>query len=370
MNSIPVLLLTLALAVVGQMARAAEPAKEVAMPPVEFVVYSDFQCPFCAQFALPFRELQTKGIEDVKINIQFKHFPLSFHPKAQLAHQASMAAKAQGKFWEMHDLLFANPQRVERDDLVGYAKKLGLNLARFQKDMDSEQTKQAVARDLAEGTKLGVTGTPSYTINGKMYSGTRPFPQLKELIVGDRLRLRALAEVPDSILSRGPADAPVVLELFADLQSPVTKPALAVVTEIMRRYPERVRLQFRNFPLSFHAQAGLAHEAAMTAARDGRFWDFVSYVLDHQDSLREQDLIALAGRLSINATTFEQTLRERRYAPRVEADVRSGQQRGIRGSPVLFVNGKRIDGVPSQQTLMEYVDAALTGNSVVQAQKP
>ena len=160
------------------------------------------------------------------------------------------------------------------------------------------------------------------------------------------------------------------MELFADLQSPVTKPAIAVLNDLMRRYPDRVRLQFRNFPLSFHPQAGLAHEAAMTAARDGRFWEFANYVLDHQDSLREQDLIALAGRLGIGVSAFEQTLRERRYAPRVEADVQAGQQRGIRGSPVVFVNGKRIDGVPSLQMLTEYVDAGLADKPLENAQKP
>ena len=323
------------------------------MPPVEIVLYSDFQCPFCQQFAQPIRELQSKGIDGVKTTVQFKNFPLSIHPNAQIAHQAAMAAKAQGKFLEMHDLLVANQQHVQKDDLVGYAKKLGLDVARFQKDIDSEQTKRAIESDVAEGNKLGVNGTPSYTINGKMYSRTRPFPQLKELIVGDRLRLRALAEVPDSVTSRGPASAPVVLELFADLQSPVTKPTVSVVNELMQRYPERVRLQFRNFPLSFHPQAAVAHEAATTAARDGHFWAFATYVLDHQDSLREQDLIALAGRLGIDATKFEQTIHEHRYAPRVEADVQAGQQRGIRGSPVVLVNGKRIDGVPSLKTLTE-----------------
>jgi protein-disulfide isomerase len=363
----------LALAFTAQVASAAAPGAprdEAALPPVEIVVYSDFQCPFCAQFAQAIRELQAKGIEGVKTSVQFKHFPLSIHPNAQLAHQAAMGAKAQGKFWEMHDLLFANPQRVQKDDLLNYAKKLGLDLARFEQDMESEQSKQAIARDLAEGAALGVNGTPSYTINGKLYSGTRPFSQLKELIVGDRLRLRALAEVPDTVLSRGPSDAPVVLELFADLQSPVTKPALLVLNDLMKTYPEGVRLQFRNFPLSFHPQGALAHEAAMTAARDGHFWAFATYVLDHQDSLREQDLIALAGRLGIDTANFERALREHRYAPRVEADVRAGQQRGIRGSPVVLVNGKRIDGVPSLSALTDYVEAARAIKSLAQVQQP
>lgn len=113
----------------------------------------------------------------------------------------------------------------------------------------------------------------------------------------------------------------------------------------------------------------MAHEAAMTAAREGRFWDFAAYVLDHQNSLREQDLIALAGRLGLDATAFAKTLGTHRYAARVEADVQSGQQRGIRGSPVVLVNGKKIDGVPSPRVLTAYVEAALAAKPETQAQK-
>ena len=356
---------TLLVAAQAAFASAQLPAPPEQVEQFDIVLYSDFQCPFCQQFAQPIRELQAKGLDGVKTTVTFKNFPLSIHPNAQLAHQAAMAAKQQAKFWEMHDLLFANQQRVQRSDLVGYAKKLGLNVARFEKDMDSDQTKKAIAADVAEGTKLGVNGTPSYTVNGKLYSGARP---LAQLIVGDRLRLRALAEVPDRVMSRGPETAPLVLELFADLVSPITRPTVAVINDLMQRYPAAIRLQFRNFPLAFHPQAALAHEAAMTAAKDGRFWELATYVLDHQDSLREQDLIALAGQLGLDATTFEATIHDHRYAPRVEADVQAGQQRGIRGSPVLVVNGTRIDGVPSLKTLTEYVEAALAAGSV--SQKP
>ena len=85
---------------------------------VEIVVFSDFQCPFCAQFAAPIRELETKGIEGVATTVQFKYFPLSFHPDAQLAAQAALAAKEQGKFWEMHDLLFDHQEALTPRDLV------------------------------------------------------------------------------------------------------------------------------------------------------------------------------------------------------------------------------------------------------------
>ncbi len=281
-----------------------------------------------------------------------------------------MAAKEQGKFWEMHDLLFANQRRAQREDLVGAARKLGLDVARFEKDMDSDAVKQAIAADVVEGNRAGVSGTPSYTINGKMYSGTKSLPELKTLIVGDRLRLRALAEVTDAMLSRGPATAPVTLEFFADLESPVSQPALDIIDQVMQKYPAGVRLQFRNFPLSFHPQAALAHEAAMTAGRQGHFWEFATFILAHQDALREQDLIAYAGELGLDPAQFAETLQQHRYAPRVEADLLAGQTRGVRGSPVILVNDKRIDGVPSLKTLTDYVDAALNAAAATQVSKP
>lgn len=349
-----------ALALAAQLAAASPAAAPPAAPvAVEVVVYSDFQCPFCRQFAQPIRELQAKGADGTPVTVTFKHFPLSIHPAAELAHRAALAAEAQGRFWEMHDLLFANPQRVQRADLVAYAKQLGLDQARFENDLDGDAVKRAIAADLAEGTKAGVTGTPSYTINGRMYSGTRSLAQLKELLGGEQRRARALAEIADSTLSQGPADAPVTLELFADLQSPVTKPALAIVHQVRQRYAAAVRVQFRNFPLAFHPQAALAHEAAMAAARGGRFWELVAFILDHQDSLREQDLVAHAGRLGLDPVAFAASLQERRYAPRVETDVSAGQRRGVRGSPTIVIGDKRIDGVPSVEMLRQYIEAAI-----------
>ena len=350
-------------------AQTAPPSPAVGLARVEIVVFSDFQCPFCAHFATAVRELQSKKIDGIPITVRFKHFPLNIHPAAPLAHQASLAAAEQGKFWEMHDLLFAHQSALSRENLLAYAKSLRLNLARFQRDLDSERIKQLLAADKLEAEKLQIQGTPAFFINGNRYSGTRSLEQLKSLVTAEQRRLQALAEITDGLLSKGPADAPVTFELFADLQSPVTRPAIDVLEQMLRKYPSTVRLQFRNFPLSFHPQAALAHEAAMTAAWHGRFWDFATYILDHQDSLKEQDLIAHAGRLGLDEVRFAETLQQHRYAPRVETDVAAGLKRGIRGSPVVFVNGKRIDGVPSVQRLMEYVNAELTAQTAKQSAK-
>lgn len=339
-------------------ARAGErPATEA--PEVTIEVFSDFQCPYCAGLAKPIHELQSKGVEGVRLGVKFRHFPLSFHGDAQLAHQAALAAEQQGKFWEMHDLLFANQAALKRADLVGYAKRLGLNPERFGQDLDGDAGKARIAADQAQGAKAGVNGTPTFFVNGKQYTGAKSYEQLSQLVRDEHNRARALAEITANLMSRGDAQAAVTVEFFADLQSPVSRPAMAALDLIMQQYPTRVRLQFRNFPLAFHADAAMAHDAAMMAAKQGRFWEFATYLLGHQDSLREQDLIAYAGRLGLDEAAFAAAIQERRYRARVEADVMDGLNRGIRGSPVIFVNERRIDGVPSLGMLTEYVEAAL-----------
>ncbi len=345
----------------GLVLRAAEAESTATSLPqkVTIELFSDFQCPFCRHFAESLRPLQAQGAERVDLDVVFKNFPLSFHPDAELAARTALAAEKQGKFWEMHDLLFANQQALKRDDLTRYAETLGLDTERFRADLESEQLAQRIAADKAEGEARGVSGTPAFSVNGRMYSGTKTTEELRKLVQDERARIWALSEVTDERLSKGPADAPVVLELFADLQSPVSIPAMQMVDGAVAKYHGAVRVQFRNFPLAFHRDAPMAHAAAMTAARYGRFWEFAAYILAHQDSLREQDLFAYAGELGLDANSFAEMVRDRRYAPRVDADLAAGVSRGVRGSPVIFVNGRRIDGVPDLRVLTQYVEEEL-----------
>lgn len=363
------------LLVAVQTAGGAAPPPPAKPAPVDIVIYSDFQCPFCRQFAQPTREMRSNGINGVPVTITFKHFPLPFHVNAQLAHQAAEAAKAQGKFWEMHDLLFANQAHLRRADLIGYAETLGLDVARFERDLDSETTKRAIAEDVAEGQRAGITATPSYSINRRKYEGTRTMSQLASLLSGSpttptlqmsdpgsRLPVRAIQvnDITDAMLSIGPSDAPVTIELFADLQSPITQAALEAIERVQHRYPAAVRIQFRSYPLPFHRQALVAHEAAMAAARSGKFWEFTRAVLARQSVIDEDDLVEIARQLGLNEHEFRKALREHRYQARVDLDRDGAARLGVRGSPVLAVNGRRIDGIPSVPALAGSVAEALT----------
>jgi len=132
---------------------------------VTLVEFSDFQCPFCSRAANAVKELKAKYGN--KIHFVFRQFPLSFHQNAHLASQASLAAHAQGKFWEYHDKLFDNQKALERDALEKYAKELGLNVDQFKKALDNKEYAAKVDADMKLGNDVSVSGTPTLFINGK-----------------------------------------------------------------------------------------------------------------------------------------------------------------------------------------------------------
>ena len=116
------------------------------------------------------------------MRIVWKHYPLEMHKDAPLAHFASVAAQQQGKFWEFHDKLFANQSKIKNDDLMKYAREIGLDMKRFQEDLVAPKTKAVVDADIAEVKSLGVTGTPAFYVNGRYLSGAKPFEEFAPLI--------------------------------------------------------------------------------------------------------------------------------------------------------------------------------------------
>lgn len=148
--------------------------------PVTMIEYSDFQCPFCKRVQPTIDKLLTdyKG----KVKLIYRHFPLSFHQYAQKSAEASECAGEQGKFWEMHDKIFENQDRLDVDSLKSYAKELGLNTSNFNKCLDDGKYAQKVKDDMTEGTKYGVKGTPATFINGQMISGAQPYDSFKSVI--------------------------------------------------------------------------------------------------------------------------------------------------------------------------------------------
>jgi protein-disulfide isomerase len=138
--------------------------------PVTIVEYGDFECPHCAEMEPVLREL--RQLAGNTLRVVFRHFPLtSSHPHAELAAEAAEAAGAQGAFWPMHDLLFQNQQALIPSDLVGYAAGLGLDAQQVATDLENRTYKVAVQEDFMGGVRSGVSGTPTFYINGSRYDG-------------------------------------------------------------------------------------------------------------------------------------------------------------------------------------------------------
>lgn len=151
--------------------------------PVTLVEFSDFQCPYCAQAAPELRALAAAYPSQVRL--VFKQFPLEIHSQAQLAAEAAIAAHNQGKFWVMHDAMFAHRNDLSRDGLVALARQNGLDVKRFEADLDSTEVRETIVRDIQDGDRAGVDGTPAVFVNGQRYNGAISIDALKPILDGE-----------------------------------------------------------------------------------------------------------------------------------------------------------------------------------------
>ncbi len=138
---------------------------------VTIVEFSDFECVFCAEFAINTKPVLDKYIENETVRFVFKDFPLSIHPKAPQLAQAAGCAQEQGKFWEYHDLLYENMQEHELNHLSEYANRTGLNMTAFDTCFRNNIRSSEVQNDMMQGQELGVRGTPTFFFNGRRVVG-------------------------------------------------------------------------------------------------------------------------------------------------------------------------------------------------------
>jgi protein-disulfide isomerase len=173
---------------------ADEPARGPADAPVEIVVYSDFQCPYCGRVVPALEKVLEANSETVRL--VFRDFPITaIHPLAVGAAIAARCAHEQGKFWEYHDRLFANQGRLANEDLKQHAAALGLDAEQFSSCLDQEKTRPLVEEAAASGERLGISATPAFFINGRLLSGAQPYEAFQS-IIDDELQRRLEAPQP------------------------------------------------------------------------------------------------------------------------------------------------------------------------------
>lgn len=151
--------------------------------PVKIVECSEFQCPYCKRYIdQTYGTILENYVDTGKASYEFRHFPLSFHQYAQKAAEATECAGEQGKFWEYHDILFANQANLDADSLKAYAVNLGLDATKFDTCLDSGKYEDKITEDMNYCAGKGVSGTPSFIINGQLLVGAQPYSAFQQVI--------------------------------------------------------------------------------------------------------------------------------------------------------------------------------------------
>jgi protein-disulfide isomerase len=366
---------------------SATPLRGPAAARVTLVVFCDFQSPYCARANERLREVQRKYGDIVRI--QYRHNPLPIYPLSQLAAEASAAAGEQGQFWRYHDILFARRDaRPERATLEEYAKELGLDLERFRDALDSERARLLVDADAILAANLEVRGAPVVFVNGRPLRGVTELAKLEQVIdeetagadallasgVAPRELYQRVAQAPvasgapESPLkptaapaapqprhleptavyklevgespSRGPRDAKVTVVLWSDFECGFKCSQLQPVLDaLLAAHPRDVRLVWKFRPVPDHPDALLASEAALAAAKEGKFWQLHDRLFA-EPGLERAKLEEHASKLGLDMTRFRQALDERTYAEQVQADVDLSEKLAIANLPQLFINGR------------------------------
>jgi protein-disulfide isomerase len=377
---------------------------------VTIVEFSDFQCPFCSRVNPTMKQIQDEYGKDVRI--VFKHNPLPFHKQALPAAQLALEARDQGKFWEMHDVLFGNQKALERADLEKHAAKVGLNVAKVKAALDSGKHKAEVDEDQKLARSLGASGTPSFFINGRNLRGAQPFPSFKKVIDEELAKAKALvakgtpraqvyektiengATAPKFIEAPGGGDAPaaknrpdpnqvykvaapaakapskgkkgakVKIYEFSDFECPFCGRVNPTIKQVMDEYGDKVEIVWRNYPLPFHKQAYKAAEAAREVFEQGgdeKFWKYHDLLFANQRALDVDNLVKYAEQVGgIDAGKLKAALDNDKHKAAVKADMDAVAKAGARiGTPSFFINGKLLQGAQPFPAFKAAIDAAL-----------
>jgi protein-disulfide isomerase len=154
--------------------------------PVTIIEFSDFECSYCEKFytqTLPL--IQKNYITTGKLRFVYRDFPIAFHQYAYKAAEAAKCAQEQGKFWEYHDLLFNNQNSLDNSSFIQFAQELRLNETAFNDCLDSGRMNARVQNDINDGSKYGITGTPTFYINGIELAGAQPYSVFEKIIDGE-----------------------------------------------------------------------------------------------------------------------------------------------------------------------------------------
>ncbi len=331
--------------------------------PVTIIQFSDFQCPFCARVLPVAKRILKEYPEQVKW--VFKHYPLPFHTEAHSAHEAVLAAGEQGKFWEMHDLIFSNQDKMKKSHIMEYAGQLNLNTGLFTSSLDSGKYKSLIANDIEEGMSLGVRGVPAFFINWTRFDGLVSFETFKSAI---DLELADIAsheqetgfkltplttEITNSPV-KGPKGAPITIVEFSDFNSSLCAKAAEQVDYIIKKYEGKVNWVFKNNPQDVDA----VHKAAIAAGEQGKFWELHDFIFKDRVE-NDNDCISYSFQLGLDMDLFMKDLNSTKPQTIIDKDRALGEKLGVSDKPTFFINGRKLVGEQSPSSLENMIKGEL-----------
>lgn len=372
--------------------------------PVTLVVWSDFQCPFCARVVPTIEELK-KEYGPKQLRIAWKNFPLPFHANAHKAAEAAMAVHGLGgaeAFWRFHDLVFANQRALSPESYLDWAARAGVDARRVQADLSTGKAVARVDADIALGTRLAVRGTPVFHVNGVQVAGAQPIEVFKGIMDAQLAAARELVargtparriypllaarnfQAPAAVKApepeptedttvwsvpvqtddpvRGPADALVTVVVFSDFQCPFCKRVEGTLAALAQKFGSDLRIVWKDYPLPFHDRAIPAAVFARVALDhqgvEG-FWRAHDALFAAQEDLGEAALARLAGKLGLSWSEIQKASADRRYLPTLDLGQDLAKKLDVRGTPCFFINGRRLEGAMPLPVFMALVDGEL-----------
>jgi protein-disulfide isomerase len=370
------------------------PTEGPADAPLTIVVWSDYACGYCNRVQGTLGKLDLLYPEQIR----WVHRTLPLDEDYTLAAEAALAAAAQGRFRPMHERMFALRGRVTRAEAELVARELGLDMIRFRAELDVGAHRAVIAQDSGDAEALGLTGTPTFFINGRPVHGNQPlrvFAEVvdEELTRAERARASRAPDLYEALVAGGrtaadtpgaghaafdldpntayrvgvglpghqlgPDDALVTIVEWSDFECPYCARNAPVLAAIRAKYGDSVRLVFRHYPMVNHRDAHLAAEATVEAAAQGKFWAMHGKLWENFGRATRSDLEGFAQDIGLAMPRFRAALDDRRHRTTVLAEAAAAEALGVEGTPTMFINGQPLVGSRRLADVERVIDAHL-----------
>jgi protein-disulfide isomerase len=332
--------------------------------------FSDFYCPFCKEQARVFKKVAETY--PGKLRMIFRHFPLAGEEEqgSFSLHEAAACADEQGKFWDFHDFIFAEDRHPA---VAEAARAAGLNQGKLDECLASRRGRTVVLADSADAQTRGISGAPTFFINGEKVVGLRAFDFFAEELdpeFAERKRVQREADY-QALLKKidfseagrpvqGAENASVTITEFSDFHCFFCKQLTPALEQLMELYPGKIRRIWRHFPLPIHPQAPFAHLASECAHQQGKFWEIHEKVFsDPEKAKTQEDFERISSEVGLDPALFKDCYENPESRKKVENDIWLGFSKRVGSTPSLLIQDELVVGAKSLEDLKAIIDRKL-----------